>query len=384
MTIKLIGIRLPATGGIGSDGGVSPSPGGGVSPSGSGSTWPTWRQGLTLGAFSSISGTGSMSGIPVLAATIDAWCGLVAAGSSWFSALNGGHADSSQNKVCGIDLSQNAPAWTIRHNGSTVVAANTPYYSDGLPASRHTGYNLQYVAQRNRIMAMGSWGIYSPSGNSAFPNVDGYNLLTNTWDPAGTYASSPVNDQVTGVCSDPATGDCYTSGGTNYVNTLWKWTQATNAWSSGPWAAWNSTPPAYPDNPPSRYLRDYTNRALMVDPVRNAVVGFFDQPGSNWLQRISIAIPTVTTIVLSTEIVATAPSYAGMVYDPDNDRYVIAVGAGLYGVHPTTGVVTTLASITPGVNGVYTRLAYFAALGGIAYLPNFTSTIQFMPTRTTP
>ena len=44
-------------------------------------------------------------------------------------------------------------------------------------------------------------------------------------------------------------------------------------------------------------------------------------------------------------------------------------------------VATKIADIPASANGVLTRVAYFQALGGVAYLPEYNSSILFMPTR---
>lgn len=377
-----MGIRV--VGGVGgSSGGVSPI--GGVSPTDNpGGPWPSWRNGLPLGVFSSISGTGSMSGLNasagVLQATIDDYNGLVAAGNSIYTAANGGHNNSSQNKVCKIDLwpsSGLAPAWTVLDNGSASAGFEVAYNSDGRPASRHTGYNLQYVPQLNRIMAVTAWA-YWGTGNYNDSFIDGFNLATNTWDAAGTWAKlfpTGVSFGPVQSCAvDPATGDCFVSGAPYQGQSLWRWQRSSNTWSR--WAAWNATAPT------DEYLTDWYNRASMVDTLRNRLMGFIDIAGSNKFQMLDLAVPAVRTLYLSQQI--SNFQYPGLVHDLDNDRYVIAAGAGVWAVNPTTGVTTSIATVTPGVNGTYTRLLYMQGLGGIVYLPTFASTIQFMPTRSLP
>jgi hypothetical protein len=103
---------------------------------------PAWRRNLTVGQFSALPGTAGMNGTTTNSATIDAWNGLATGPTQWWSLANGGHEDSSENKVIVIDLADDAPAWRVINAGSPATDVppkiNLLYYYDGLPASSHS------------------------------------------------------------------------------------------------------------------------------------------------------------------------------------------------------------------------------------------------------
>jgi hypothetical protein len=73
--------------------------------------------------------------------------------------------------------------------------------------------------------------------------------------------------------------------------------------------------------------------------------------------------------------------YSSLVHDLDNDRYITVQGAVMYAIDPVTGASSVIGSVPKAVNGAQNRLAYFQQVGGVAYLPQFSSDILFLPTR---
>ena len=89
----------------------------------------------------------------------------------------------------------------------------------------------------------------------------------------------------------------------------------------------------------------------------------------------------LTTLPSITGPLTGLSDYAAVVHDLDNDRYLAVQGPGLYAIDPVTSVSTLVATVPAAFNGVNNRLAYFQTLGGVAYLPQFSSNIFFLPTR---
>jgi hypothetical protein len=151
---------------------------------------PAWRAGLALNQWTAISGTTGAGGAPV----DEFGCFTLRPDTSeLFIALAGGHGYS-DNRVVGLRLTDNAPAWALRSPGgdpSSSVTFDGAYNPDGKPASRHTYKHIHWSAARNRIVALGARYIYG-DGPPQSPTVDGFNPDTNLWDAAGTFSNAPA------------------------------------------------------------------------------------------------------------------------------------------------------------------------------------------------
>jgi len=335
---------------------VAPPPSGAPSPNPT--SYPTWRQPLPVGVFSTIAGTANMNGTTANSATVNAWNGFAASANTWFSALNGGHADSWENKVIKLDFSQATPKWTLLSNGSNAPgAANALYYPDGLPASRHTYYTAQYVKSRNRLMMMGAPSVWG-TGPGGGPNVDGFDLGTNKWDPAGAWPSIPFTGGIVGVVAKhPETEDIYYG---NYGKFA-RWIMTTGLWETF----------SVPGNP------QWMFKPTIIDAGRNRWV----EAAGTSLYFIDLATKRYTSLPITGMGSTTIGDYAGMTHDLDNDRYVVNAGGVIFAIDPATGAAQQLAILPVPVNGSSSRFTYFKDLGGIAYLPSYASNVYFMPTR---
>lgn len=324
------------------------------------SQWPAWRASLPLNAFASIPNTSSLGFRTTNSATVNAWNGLTACASTWYSALSGGHQDSSENAVYALDLLANAPQWVTLNAGSANATPNNAlYYADGLPASRHTYFSGQCVASRNRLMTFSATATNVMALTS--PVVDGFNMTTNAWDAAGTWASVPFSQPVSSIASDPRTGDAYVAGNYHFA----KWTASTGAWSTitpggiGPWA-WS-----------------WEFKGSFVDTIRNQWVAL-----NGNLLRIDLGTSAASTITLTGPCAGNSADYSSTVHATDIDRYITVLANGnVCAINPTTGASTVVTTAPAAVNGVSNRLAYFDKLGGVAYLPSYASNVLFMPTR---
>ncbi|MES4787272.1 MAG: hypothetical protein C4294_17285, partial [Nitrospiraceae bacterium] len=136
-------------------------------------------------------------------------------------ACAGGHNDSGDNRVVSLQLTVDKPVWTLRSPSSTNQKRDVAYYDDGKPASRHLYSTVHYIPQLNRVMLFGLRFAY---GNAfTYGVVDGFDLATNKWDPAGTWSDmlpghyGAVSLRATGVVYShalakwaPDTGKCTT------------------------------------------------------------------------------------------------------------------------------------------------------------------------------
>ncbi len=188
-------------------------------PKAGGKGEPNWLAGKSRDAWFAIPGTSGAGG-----AKVDAYCGMTVKQGTCeiIIAAAGGHAAWFDNRVVSIDLRSDVPAWVQRHAPSPKTPNDVAYNPDGLPAARHTYQSTFYVPATDRVMLFGCR--FTHPGAHEFPTVDGFDLKTNTWDPAGTYPNIPSGGGY-GVVQDSATGDIWTQG-------LKKWCAASNTWSS--------------------------------------------------------------------------------------------------------------------------------------------------------
>lgn len=335
---------------------VAPPPSGAPSPNPT--SYPAWRQPLPVGTFSTIANTANMNGTTANTGTINAWNGFAASDNTWFSALNGGHADSWENKVIKFDFSQAAPKWTLVNNGSNAPgAANALYYPDGLPASRHTYYTAQYVKTRNRLIMMGSPAVWG-TGSAGGPNVDGFDLAANRWDAAGSWPSIPFASGTVGaVAKHPQTEDIYYGNNGKFG----RWIMTTGLWETF----------SVPGNP------QWMFKPTLIDVARNRWV----EAAGQTLYFIDLATKQYTSRAITGMGSNQIGDYAGMTHDLDNDRYVVNAAGVIFTVDPASGAAQQIAILPVPVNGSSSRFTYFKDLGGIAYLPTFASNVYFMPTR---
>lgn len=326
------------------------------------SAWPSWRQQMAPGEIATLAGSSmSLLGTNNVMA-IDAWDGLAAGVSEWYSAANGGHTDSSDNGVYAIDFAADAPAWTVLRPCSLVTDippdAQTGYYRDGRPASRHTYNSPQFIAARNRVMLFYSVALWRSGGANGL--VDGFRLDDYDWDAAGTWQTGPIRELVAAVCAkNPVTEDVYVGKAGNWA----KWTQATAQWTS------------FTVTPGTQWQFSGT----LIDAKRNRWVNLSQ---SLSLGLIDLRSLTFGQIALTGVAETTAGDYGAIVHDTNSDAYVACCSDGrVYRINPDSGESTKIAQLPAAKNGVQNRFAYFESLGGIAYYPEFHSNILFLATQ---
>lgn len=352
--------------------------------------WPTWRQSMGRWQWKQIPGTDLSSVAPnprvpgALSARIDAWNGLAAdtRGSRLYSAANGGHADYSGNEVYEIDLSQNAPAWSMIRSpsaASDIVASDYSkgifhdYYLDGRPASTHTYYALNFIGSRNAVFKFGAGSLWG-TGNEGNWKTDAFSLGAGDWQPAGTWpeATPGARAGATGasICKNPVSEEVYLATPGN----LRRFDPRSGAYSA--LAGW-------PDNSSAVYAR-----GCAVDPVRNRVVFFGDayrvpagglvyEIGSNSFTRITFDGQDATAIAVA--------NYNFAWYEAKLGQFLMKTAAGgdVYAIDPQSFQVQRVGTVgseamPDAMNGVHTRWQRLPNLGGYAYYPRSGSGIWFL------
>lgn len=336
---------------------------------------PAWLTGRALNEWFEIPNTSGAAG-----QNADAYCGfgLRDSTSEIIIAAAGGHHDGASNAVVSLILADDAPKWVVRKASSTVTPEDVGYYPDGLPSSRHTYQSEHVIESLDRIFMFGArftWG-----NSFTFPNVDGFNLTTNEWDPAGTWA--PVQGGY-GAVRVRGTEDVFTNG-------LAKWTAATQTWST-PITSRTNTPVRWP---------------IAYDSLRNQLFTLQWGDGQGYdtgVNSSKIALSGTTQVDVTfnpsaafTLFQAEAPAYAAMDYDPPHDRFLFyngidMAGAGrIYVITPNDTAVWDMSilalgpgTVTPapaGGSGVNNRFRYVPELRGFVLLATKNTNLFFVRT----
>ncbi|MDQ1830152.1 hypothetical protein [Massilia scottii] len=326
---------------------------------------PIWFSGKGLGEWIEIAGTAGAGG-----AAAHAYSGIAfnERTNEILIAGAGGHLDSADNRVVSLRLTDNAPVWQLRHGQSSATAIDVAYYADGKPTSRHLYSTVHFVPQLNRLMMFGVRGAY---GNAHFFNkVDGFDLETNSWDPAGTWADAPPGHL--GAVSIRATGDTWSTG-------LARFSAATRTWSQ----------------PITQRTNDTIRWPIAHDSLRNQLfsLNWADGMGYGALGVFASRVPVDGSVQISVTFNPSAaldsfkadkPTYAGMDYDPANDRFLFYCGQGagagrIYVIKPNGGNTWDMSmfelaspAMPPATTGagVHNRFRYVPALRGFMLMPN--------------
>lgn len=367
-----------------------------------GSDSPAWLQGKSVNAWFQIPGTAlanrppgtsSYSGTPT--AKLAAWNGaaLKRQGSTYLIGAAGGHADYSGNEVNALTLSVDNPAW-VELRPSTPLASvlnSSAVYLDYRRAATHTYYGIQFVNQDNRLAILPAPGMGDSrfnevtSANSSFVSAYpgnrtfcSFSLTTGDWDAEtvrttgrGHYADWPGGGDFTAClcCMNPATGDIYYSRNGDTNGRLWKWTRATNSWST---LGSINTP-------------NYSGSA--IDPQRGTMLAVGDYG--------SVVAPRVYRIDTGERLNVTfgglggdalkMGAYPGVVFDEHNDRFLVIKNSSpltIYAVNPTTWAVSILSTtglnVSARQNGVLNAAQYVPQLKGLVLARNYSEDVYFL------
>jgi hypothetical protein len=224
------------------------------------------------------------------------------------------------------------------------------------------------------------FGVKGAYGNAYdFQTVDGFNPDTNTWDPAGTWANIPAGQL--GVVRVRATGDVWSS-------QLARWSPNTKSWTQ----------------PITSRTNDLVRAPIAHDSLRNQLftLNWGDGQGFGAAAMFASVVPCNGSIQSSIKFnpsaalisfIAEQPSYAGMDYDPDNDRFLFYCGIGMaagriYVIKPNSGstwdisLLPTSGKLPPPTAdaGIHSRFRYVPALKGFVMMPSGTSNLFFIRT----
>lgn len=351
---------------------------------------PTWANTLTLGQWGEISGTSGALGIK-----LNAYCGLAKLGSRWVSAATGGHDDSDDNSVVYIDLKANSPTWIQRKAPSTSTTPNVAYYADGKPSSRHTYFTTFGIEESNSVLLPGMRFGYGPAPHA--DSVDEFDFDTNQW--RGIVPDAPgISGSGLADVSPPG----YYPVVVDHLGNFWcilhtngnisKYNKTTNTWSQPAMANKVAPNVRYPWALDTRRNQcfglawaDGEGAGTGPDLVMRAVV--LDYTAGT--QR-AITFDAGSTSAVN-QFITDKPAYAGMDYDPINDRFLFLsseVGKNRVFIITPNGtnvwsmsIQTGAGTLPVGVNMVK-KFTYFENLGGgvsgFACIPDITGNIQFL------
>ena len=343
---------------------------------------PAWRQAAVVGTWLEIANTANGP------SQIDAYSGV-----AWREDILeltglacGGHQDSADNSVNSISLLADTPGstgWFQRCAPSPAVAFGNHYNADGKPASRHTYNQPFWHPILGRYILAGSRNVYDAGGNDAHGYIDGFDPLTNTWDPQGTYAeitTTPVF-QGYGQVMDGVNGEIWTHG-----QRVWNPTSNAVTYPSvgGSGMATEHTA-AFDKSRRKIFTLQYGNGEGSDGP--SVICNDFD-----CATRVGSAV-TISASAAYSQWLAAAPAYAALVYDSLNDRWLFYHGYGaeagvVYAISATgsTRTMTILATVgTPATvpasgAGLNKRFHYSESLKGCVLMPKQTANLWFLRT----
>lgn len=315
---------------------------------------------------------------------------------SWLLVFGGGHADYSGNDVLGISLREDRPVWRVLR-GPTLppdprlwnIAPNAPgkgvwwdthHLPDGRPASRHSGWALQFIDRDDRLMSFYDAVAYGTS-NTTTGHVDGFRFGERDWDPALRWPSLPQRFQTTypWTVKDPRTEDVYVATG----HAIHRWNRSDGSF----------TPIG------RRYAWGIDQAIAGVDVARDRllVIGVWSDPARITAHVVRLADGVATPVTLGGPHAAdlSGPrrlAVSGFDWCPTLARFVLLPDDGhSYTVDPATLEVERLAVTgrPPPRNsryahdygsGIYGRFRYVPELGGFVYLASWTEDLWFLKT----
>jgi hypothetical protein len=355
---------------------------------GVGAPTPAWLEGVAVNQWVEISGSAMSNTPPTVnpggtgpAAKVNAWGGfsLDRRTSTLWVLAPGGHSDYSGNENMRQVLSADSPVWEemLASSASGAVTTSSARYSDGRPASAHCYWTQQFCEARDRAMRFSASAV-ATSGDSEL-SVEGYDCTVsagvNGWDAAATYPNVPgLTYTANVVCKDPTTEDVYFF---NANTAVYKWTQATNTWSTV-----TSSVPA-----------DMTEASVAFDSTRGRIF-LFHGVDTGVCHTFDVAAGTFTSRTLSGGSAATLNGSGkgmGLAYIEELDAYVMRLGASgatVYTINADTFAATTIsttgggsvpaAASASGTENVYGRWVPVPAYSGVLYVPSYTANSWFL------
>jgi hypothetical protein len=314
-------------------------------------------------ALSSIDPSPRPPGATGPASKVIAWTSLAVdtRTSTLYSVAGGGHTDYAGNEVDAVNLAATAPVWRRLRAPSTSVA-DSAYYPDGRPTSRHHYYGLFIDEASGRVMLFG--GSRWQSG-AILSSVDSFNLSTNDYHPQGSHPNFPSSvsgQEVRAICRDPRNNDVYVFA--NY--SVAKWNRSTNTWTT----LINGSAPYF------------AGHGSAFDTRRN-VIHLVVGGGQNYEYNVS----TNSFVTRRTSGGSVSGNGAAVVYVPAIDAFLVRSGEGGGGgvmrIDAATFAVSSFSTsggsgIPSTMNGPYNKFLYVPQLQGCVYVPSHTSSVWYL------
>jgi len=303
----------------------------------------------------------------------------------------GGHADYGGNEVNALALNVETPAWTQicdptpndqilnGFTGTGELGSSRPRFNlDLKPAATHTYYATQFIDSINRMLIMAGNGYNGPA--TATTPVDwpymgtnqvlSFNFAAETWDAPGYIKTFPGSgDLIACLCvKHQITNDVYVAWN---GDKWWKWSAASNSWSTLGGAA----------------LGGYAGAA--IDPFRQRMlrVGSYDGAAAPTVHDLGANRIAANFGGLGARAL-TIGGYPGVVYDEVMDVYLVAVNVGakiaLYSVSADSWIVSEveISGRAPAsrLNGIQNSIQYVPELRGIVIANSADGNVYFMRT----
>lgn len=363
---------------------------------------PAWRRFAVVHQWIEIAGTALSTVAPdplpgtspsSPASKITAWCGaaLKRAGSVYYIGMAGGHADYAGNEINALDLSVDVPAWAevSACSADVDIYNRTGIYADLRGGSYHTYNYLQFIDSIGKLVGFNNPGVDYSSGTPPYsvpgdwPYASGGGAPANydfrwspAFDPVGGEFESPTyvpefpttaGDWTAAMCvKHQTTGDVYIARSGDRWRKL---TAATRTWST----------------PSAEYEQNYTGQA--IDPTRDRmlIVGGFSAAAPR-VRDLDGHLISVTFGGLGAGAITVA-AYHGVVYDEENDRFLVFVNTDpltVYAVDADTWAVSavTTTGVEPAQrsNGIHNSVQYVPEMTGVVYANSYTGNVLFMRT----
>jgi hypothetical protein len=343
--------------------------------SGGSATFPTWRQGLTLGQWTLRTGTALSSVNP--SPTREGNTGPAAKIVAWTSFVN---------------LEANTLAWAEDRASATdaVIVPVVDYYSTSPvePTAVHSYYGKVFVRDRREVLSIAG-ARYDPAGGSGTLRVAAYNVDTKTWAAPNTWESQPTalnsSGEIPAFSQDTSTDDVYAFGNYSAYRlsaTARTWTLLRNDLSTGGGLSAN--------------LNCY-NACSAYDSTRGRFLiagGFYS---ARHVYTPATNACTVVTFGGSQAGVIGSTQAAALLYVPQLDKFIYkpnAAGGTIYQIHPETWAVEVYATTggsgivqtawISGATGLYNKLLNVPRLAGLVLITADVSTwgsdnVWFLP-----
>lgn len=342
---------------------------GGNAPAPTGPAWYSAHP--AINEWFSISGTSGGGG-----ALLNAYSGFaVTASGVIVAAAAGGHGTGSvNNRVVSLNLMADSPTWVQRiASSASHTVGTTGYEADGKPKGRHVYHSIFSCDAVGKVILTGMRFDLEQNTGDYLDAVD-----TSAWAWSGAGALANVSPSGRYCNAQDSNGDLWCVSGANTT----KYSVATNTWS---------TPSITTPGPNVRY-------PWALDTQRNQFFGLCwgDSEGSGTGVNACVQNGTTQkTITFNSssayaQFQADVPTYAGMDYDPINDRFLwlsMDHPTRVYVITPNAGTVWDMSllilgggsAVLPSVSyPLVKKLIYVPGLKGFICMPDATANLYFL------